>query len=267
MIVITAKRHSVRSAGSICSSSCSSMPVSPFPGSAARQISACARGRWPAIILAGCPRGHPATRRAGPQGADGEGRSRLAQRAASGIEAEFRGHERQQLDRRRRPRNRYVTPGCSRHPGGIRVGGSHTRPRADRGIAGPGALARAVWRKGENMKRALLGLVIGGFALLLAGCTGNTDPATNVTNLSAKLNFHGTADNGPAYTYFEYWKTSTPNDKQTTPTVNWPAGASGSFGQTVTGLSPSTDYSFRVCGQDQGNSAACLSTKSFTTLA
>jgi DNA-binding beta-propeller fold protein YncE len=116
------------------------------------------------------------------------------------------------------------------------------------------------------MKRLLGALVIAGSALAMGGCTGDTDPASNVTNLSAKLNFHGKADNGPAYTYFEYWKTSTPNDKQTTPTVNWPAGASGSFGQTVTGLSPNTNYSFRVCGQDQGNSAACLSTKTFTTL-
>jgi DNA-binding beta-propeller fold protein YncE len=115
------------------------------------------------------------------------------------------------------------------------------------------------------MKRLVLVLAAAA-ALGLVGCTGATDPASNVTNLSAKLNFHGTADNGPAYTYFEYWKTSTPNAKHTTPTVNWPAGASGSFGQTVTGLSPNTGYSFRVCGQDQGNSATCLGTKTFTTL-
>jgi sugar lactone lactonase YvrE len=114
-------------------------------------------------------------------------------------------------------------------------------------------------------KLVVLGVV--GAGLALAGCTGATDPATGVTNLSAVLHFHGTANNGPAYTYFEYWKTATPNDKRTTPTVNWPSGASGNYPQLVTDLTPGTNYTFRVCGNDQGQPAACLGTRTFTTLA
>ncbi|MGC1813244.1 MAG: hypothetical protein WA696_03775 [Solirubrobacterales bacterium] len=82
---------------------------------------------------------------------------------------------------------------------------------------------------------------------------------------SAQLNFHGTANNGPASTYFEYWKSADPANKLTTPVRNWPAGASAPFGELVQHLSPSTAYSFRLCGNDQGKSPICVTTKQFTT--
>ena len=53
------------------------------------------------------------------------------------------------------------------------------------------------------MKRLLVGL-----ALLLVlgavGCAGNTDPATNVTNVSAQLNAHGHTTGEPATWWWEY---------------------------------------------------------------
>ena len=44
---------------------------------------------------------------------------------------------------------------------------------------------------------------------VLAGCYGSTEPATEVAFDSAKLNGRGTADKGPAFSYFEYAPTST----------------------------------------------------------
>jgi tripartite motif-containing protein 71 len=117
------------------------------------------------------------------------------------------------------------------------------------------------------MKRAQIVLAALALSLGLAACEGDTDPATNITNLSARLNFTGHANSGPAYSYFEYWRTSTPATKFTTPTRNWPGGAQGTFGETVTGLTPNTNYSFRACGGDQGDAAVCRTTRSFTTLA
>ncbi|MGA8804582.1 MAG: hypothetical protein WB866_07825, partial [Solirubrobacterales bacterium] len=73
------------------------------------------------------------------------------------------------------------------------------------------------------------------------------------------------ANNGPASTYFEYWKSADPANKLTTPVRNWPAGASAPFGELVQHLSPSTAYSFRLCGNDQGKSPICVTTKQFTT--
>ena len=54
------------------------------------------------------------------------------------------------------------------------------------------------------MKRVVLALMISVSALGLAGCIGDTDPASNVLNFSARLNAHGHTNNGPAYWWWEY---------------------------------------------------------------
>jgi hypothetical protein len=38
----------------------------------------------------------------------------------------------------------------------------------------------------------------------LSGCVAFTDPATNVTETTARLNAHGRTDDYPAYFYFRY---------------------------------------------------------------
>jgi len=116
-------------------------------------------------------------------------------------------------------------------------------------------------------RRAALILTVVALTLGLAACRGETDPASQITSSSARLNAHGSSDNGPAYSYFEYWKTATPAAKSTTPTRNWGANATAPFSEDVTGLSASASYSFRVCGNDAGKAAACMATRSFTTLA
>jgi hypothetical protein len=112
------------------------------------------------------------------------------------------------------------------------------------------------------------GLLIGLASVLLGGCYASTEPATEVGQSSARLNAQGTADNGEAQSYFEYWPTGSPALSSTTAALRWPAGASGPFSRTVEGLYPSTSYSFRVCGRDlAATNFACAQTRTFTTAA
>jgi hypothetical protein len=66
--------------------------------------------------------------------------------------------------------------------------------------------------------RTVLAVALVG-VLGVCGCYGSTEPATNVTFDAAQLNARGTANNGPASSYFEYWPTNTPQAKITTSTV------------------------------------------------
>jgi hypothetical protein len=99
-----------------------------------------------------------------------------------------------------------------------------------------------------------------------SGCYGSTEPATRVGPEIATLNAHGTANNGPASTVFEYWQTASSADHRFTLPLRWPADASGPFSQQINDLASSTSYSFRVCGADSdtGNSA-CAQTRTFAT--
>jgi hypothetical protein len=49
--------------------------------------------------------------------------------------------------------------------------------------------------------------------LALTGCYGSTEPATEVTADTARLNARGTANNGPATSFFEIWPTNAPSAK------------------------------------------------------
>jgi hypothetical protein len=99
----------------------------------------------------------------------------------------------------------------------------------------------------------------------LTGCYASTEPATEVKQSSARLHAQGTADNGEASSYFEYRPTGTTRVATSAP-FRWPAGVSGPFSATAAGLTPSTQYSFRVCGRDlSGGDNACAQTRTFTT--
>jgi hypothetical protein len=108
-------------------------------------------------------------------------------------------------------------------------------------------------------------------AVALCGCYGSTEPATKVAFDGAQLNARGTANNGPASSFFEYWPTAKPEAKLATDPRHWPSGASGPFSETISAdsfqgpLYASTAYSFRVCGNDQGQSPACAQTRTFST--
>jgi hypothetical protein len=114
-------------------------------------------------------------------------------------------------------------------------------------------------------------LVIAALALAaLAGCYGSTEPATNVGIDSATLNGHGTANNGRAHSYFEYWLTGSERDPFRAGDQTWPAGASGPFSAKVSKLAANSSYSFHVCGNDvsaegEGGPVMCAQTLTFTT--
>ena len=100
---------------------------------------------------------------------------------------------------------------------------------------------------------------------VLAGCYGSTEPATEVAFDSAKLNGRGTADKGPAFSYFEYAPTSTGFPGATTTRREWPANASGPLTERAFPLYAGTSYSYRLCGNDQGKSPVCAQTRTFRT--
>jgi hypothetical protein len=103
--------------------------------------------------------------------------------------------------------------------------------------------------------------------LLIAGCYGSTEPATNVGSESATLNARGTANNGGATSSFEYWVSGTTN-RDFAGTHHWPAGSSGPISATARGLYGSKTYLFRFCGRDDGaGSDVCAQTRQFTTAA
>jgi hypothetical protein len=102
-------------------------------------------------------------------------------------------------------------------------------------------------------------------AAALAGCYASTEPATDIGPETAKLNARGTADDGPASSSFEYWRTGTTQPHLGTSTRNWPAGASGPFAENVSGLAAGSSYSFRVCGGDANGGGGCAQTRTFTT--
>ena len=112
---------------------------------------------------------------------------------------------------------------------------------------------------------ALMIPVVAALALGLSACVGDTDPATNVTNVSAQLNAHGHTDGGPATWWWEYATVQadlgTANDTEVCggtgprqPDRCGPA-ARGRTRSTLNtssspGLTPNTTYYFRACGQD-----------------
>jgi hypothetical protein len=102
--------------------------------------------------------------------------------------------------------------------------------------------------------------------VVLAGCYGSTEPATDVGTKTATLNAQGKANNGPATAFFEYWVRGASGSTQQTDPAHVPAGAQGAFSEKVTGLDPDTSYSFRLCGSDDsGGPTVCAQTRTFRT--
>lgn len=132
------------------------------------------------------------------------------------------------------------------------------------------------------MRRLLLATLLA-VSLALAACTGSTQPATKVTNVSAQLNARGYTDDGPATWWWEYDTVrsdlGTANDTEicgSPPEPDRRCGPASGGSQsnqfplsvTVTGLAPGTTYHFRACGQDSGDTQpTCANVHSFSTLA
>jgi FG-GAP-like repeat len=134
----------------------------------------------------------------------------------------------------------------------------------------PQTTGRSYVARGLVLKRPGLTAVVAAFgALVLAGCYAQTEPASDVGSNSATLNAHGFTTGKQAQAFFQY--SSAKNALGTgfglqTPTLTFPPNASGPFTAKVSGLSPGTNYWFRVCGNDVGDQPFCNSDLEFTTV-
>jgi hypothetical protein len=109
-----------------------------------------------------------------------------------------------------------------------------------------------------------------GTALVLGGCYGSTEPATDIGIDRATLTANGTANAGDAHVYFEYWPTGHPESVFATIGTDVPAGSSGKYteptAKSFRGLAVGTQYTYRVCAKDQSApNGACAQTRTFTT--
>ena len=120
-------------------------------------------------------------------------------------------------------------------------------------------------------------------AMGLSACMGGTEPATNVSTLSAQLNAKGFTNDGPATWWWEYDTVKADlgsandtevcgyppePDRRCGPASAGSAGNQIALSVRVTGLAPNTTYYFRACGQDTNDAQpTCANTLSFKTLA
>ncbi len=58
------------------------------------------------------------------------------------------------------------------------------------------------------VQRTVAAIGVVGAVPALGACTGSTEPASDVTAGSATLKARGTADKGPAFSFFEYGPTA-----------------------------------------------------------
>jgi hypothetical protein len=111
----------------------------------------------------------------------------------------------------------------------------------------------------------MIGLGVVG-ALMLSGCYGSTEPATDIGIDSATLHAYGDTEGSPTTSWFQYWRASEPGSVRTTGSHDWPAHVRGPVSQPVSGLDPITQYSFRLCGSTGEGAAVCAQTRTFRTL-
>jgi hypothetical protein len=130
--------------------------------------------------------------------------------------------------------------------------------------------------------KPLMFIVAAGALLALSACAGDTQPASHVKATQAQLNARGHTDKGPATWWWEYSTSQQAllagqgtqvcgvgtgpkePDKRCGPGE---AATDVDLNVVVGGLSPSTDYYFRACGQDVGGSAICGNARTFFTSA
>src|SRR5215210_2643289 len=110
-------------------------------------------------------------------------------------------------------------------------------------------------------------------AVGVAGCAGDTDPATDVRASSAVLHAHGKTTGSPATWWWEYSTslatvrggggTQICGSGRRCGPASYPNGYAR-LSQSVKGLTPDTTYYFRACGQD-AQGVACGNVRSFRT--
>ena len=98
----------------------------------------------------------------------------------------------------------------------------------------------------------------------MAGCaTATTDPATKVTEDSARLNGHVNPNGAPAAYWFEYGKTSS-YDKETDRLDAGSGTTNVAVSELVAGLEANTTYHYRLCAAAE-DATTCGADRSLTT--
>ena len=114
-----------------------------------------------------------------------------------------------------------------------------------------------------SRRRAAL-LVVCAIAFVLTGCArATTDPATKVTDDSAKLNGHLNADGAATTYWFEHGRT-TAYGKETDRLDAGSGTTDVAVSELVSGLSATTTYHYRLCVLSEGTTT-CGSDRAFTT--
>ena len=123
-------------------------------------------------------------------------------------------------------------------------------------------------------KLSALGLALGA-VVLLAGCSGKTTGATNVTTTSARLNASGSCDNPNCSAYIRWRKVGT-TTWTNGPTISGIGKVSNvPWAETATGLAAGVQYEYQACGKEAsfGSTFVCVgpdggttSTQKFTTV-
>jgi hypothetical protein len=88
-------------------------------------------------------------------------------------------------------------------------------------------------------------------AVVLSGCQGSTNPATNVGMATATLNAQASCSGGVPTPCSWYWRWGTNGHYQYSSAVSGPTTAkwSGKLSYTATGLTPDTTYGYQLCGE------------------
>jgi hypothetical protein len=121
------------------------------------------------------------------------------------------------------------------------------------------------------LARAFTVVALLGAVAPFAGCYGSTQSARDIGVDRATLAGRGTLDKGDAHVYFELWPSSQPAAIFKTIGTDLPGGISGPYDESTAksfhGLTPATQYSYRLCARDTGSpNGACAQTLTFKTV-
>jgi hypothetical protein len=119
-----------------------------------------------------------------------------------------------------------------------------------------------------RVKRSSISLVVFGVALLVTGCYGSTEPATNIGYDNATFRGQGTTGQDGTHVFFEWWQGGRADNVLATLGKDIAGGVTGPYSEPpfteAPLLRPATQYLFRLCGRE--TATTCAQTRSLTTL-
>ena len=111
-------------------------------------------------------------------------------------------------------------------------------------------------------------VVLLGLALMVAGCYGSTEPATNIGYDNAAFRGKGTTGQDGTHVFFQWWQAGRPDNVLSTSGADIQGNVTGPYSEPPFAqaplLRPATEYFFRLCGRE--SATTCAQTRSLTTL-